>query len=182
MVEEEEARIQRQGQKHHQVRAEMSVRDSYNAKLVLFFSRDKPTQYFLNTLFFWNQLFRVVYFGLNKRFTREWENVNNKIKHLPLLFLTGGGGSLNQFIEKSSVFESKRERGGEIVVVLLSQWPIGKEDYTQKQIPLSPLLLERIIHQPKAMNIWLEKKWSWKRVSKSLQWQKQQTNWTCVWS
>lgn len=36
-VEEEEARIQRQGQKHHQVSAEMSVRDSYNAKLVLFF-------------------------------------------------------------------------------------------------------------------------------------------------
>lgn len=52
------------------------------------------------------------------------------------MFLTGGGGNLNQFIEKSSVFESKRERGGEIVVVLLSQWPIGKEDYTQKQIPL----------------------------------------------
>lgn len=60
------------------------------------------------------------------------------------MFLTGGGGNLNQFIEKSSVFERKKkkesERGGEIVVVCLSQWPIGKEDYTQKQIPVfSPL-------------------------------------------
>lgn len=28
------------------------------------------------------------------------------------MFLTGGGGNLSQFIEKSSVFESKRERWG----------------------------------------------------------------------